>query len=171
MPQLQINCRLDLTHWDWVTHLYFSKVTIFGSDNGLSPVRRQAIIWTNAVLLSIGPLGTKFSQIVFEIQTISFKKMYFKMSSGKWRPFCLCLNVLTLLPLDKMAAILADDIFKCIFWNEKFCIMNKISLRFVPKDPIDNNPALVQIMAWCRIGDRPLSEPVLTRFTEASMWH
>ena len=55
---------------------------------------------------------------------------------------------LTHLPPDKMDAILADDIFKCNFLNEKFCIMIKISLRFVPKCPIDNNPALVQIMAW-----------------------
>ena len=51
--------------------------------------------------------------------------------------------------------------------NEKFCILIKISLKFVPKGPVDNNPALVQIMAWCGIGDKPLSEPVLTRFTDA----
>ena len=54
----------------------------------------------------------------------------------------------THLPLDEMAAILADDIFKCIFFNEKFCILIKISVKFVPKGPIDNNPALVQILAW-----------------------
>ena len=42
-----------------------------------------------------------------------------------------------------MAAILADNVFKCIFVNEKFCILIKISLKFVPKGPIDNNPALV----------------------------
>ena len=56
-----------------------------GSGNGLSPARCQAIIWTNAELLSIGPLGTNFSQIVIVIQTFSFKKM----SSAKWWPFCL----------------------------------------------------------------------------------
>ena len=70
-----------------------------------------------------------------------------------------------------MAAILADDIFKCIFLNEKFCRLIKISLKFVPKSPIDNNPALVQIMAWCQIGDKPLSEPMLTWFTDAYMRH
>ena len=43
----------------------------------------------------IGPLGTNFSEILIEIFTFSFKKMHFKMSSGKWRPFCLSLNVLT----------------------------------------------------------------------------
>ena len=52
----------------------------------------------------------------------------------------------------------ADDICKSIFMNEKFCIFIKISLKFVPKGPIDNNPALVQIMAWHGIGDKPLFE-------------
>ena len=54
-------------------------LTIIGSDNGLSPGRRQAITWTNAGLLLIGPLGTNFSEILFGIQTFSFKKMHFKM--------------------------------------------------------------------------------------------
>ena len=49
----------------------------------------------------------------------------------------------------------ADNIFRCIFMNEKFCILIKISLKFVPRGPSDNNPALVQIMAWCRIGNKP----------------
>ena len=51
----------------------------------------------------------------------------------------------------------ADDIFRCIFVNEKFCIWIKISLKLIPKGPIGNNPALVQIMAWRRIGDKPFS--------------
>ena len=50
---------------------------------------------------------------------------------------------LTHLPLDKMADNLADDIFRCIFVNEKFYILFKISLNFVPKSSIENNPALV----------------------------
>ena len=50
--------------------------------------------------------------------------------------------VLTHLPLDKMADILGD-IFRCIFVNEKCYILNEISLKFVPKGPIDNNAALV----------------------------
>ena len=65
-----------------------------GSDNGLSPGRRQAIIWTNAGLLLIGPLETKFSEILIEIHKLSFKKMHLKMSSVKWRPSYLGLNVL-----------------------------------------------------------------------------
>ena len=70
-----------------------------------------------------------------------------------------------------MAAILADDIFICIFLNENDRIHIQISLKYVPKSPIDNNPALIYIMAFRRIGDKPLSEPRLTRLTDAYMWH
>ena len=83
-----------LTHWGRVTHICVSKVTIIVSDNGLSPGRRQAIIWNNARILLIGPLGTNFSGILIKIHAFSFKKMLLKMSSGKWRPFCSGLNVL-----------------------------------------------------------------------------
>ena len=65
----------------------------------------------------------------------------------------------------------ADDSFRCIFVNEKFCILIKISLKFVPEGPIDNNSALVQIMAWRQIGDKSLSEPMLTEFIDAYMRH
>ena len=84
----------ELTHWGRVTHICVGKLTTIGSDNGLSPGRRQAIIWTNAGILLIRPLGTNFSEILIGIQTFSFKKMHLKMSSAKWRPFCLGLNVL-----------------------------------------------------------------------------
>ena len=83
-----------LTRWGRVTHICVSKLTIIGSDNGLSPDRRQAIIWTNAGLLLIGPLGTNFSEILINILTFSFKKMRLKVSSAKRRPFCVGLNVL-----------------------------------------------------------------------------
>ena len=83
-----------LTHWGRVTHICVGKLTIIGSDNGLSPGRRQAIIWTNAGIL-IESLGTNFSEILIGIQIFSFTKMRMKMSSAKWRPFCLGLNVLT----------------------------------------------------------------------------
>ena len=51
-------------------------------------------------------------------------------------------------------------IFQCIFLNEKFCILMKISLQFVPLGPVNNIQALVQIMAWRRQGGKPLSEPM-----------
>ena len=60
--------RFPLTHWDRLTNICVGKLTSIGSDNGLSPGRSQAIIWTSAE---------------------SFKKMHLKMSSAKWRPFCL----------------------------------------------------------------------------------
>ena len=82
-------CVYGLTHWGRVTHICVSQLIIIGSDNGLSPGRRQAITWTNAGILLIEPLGTNFSDILIGIQIFSFKKM----SSVKWRPSCLGLNV------------------------------------------------------------------------------
>ena len=75
------------THWGPVTHVSVSKVTIIGPDNGLSPGRRQAIIWTNAGILLIRILGTNFSEILIYIHP--FKKM----SSAKWWQYCFGLNV------------------------------------------------------------------------------
>ena len=91
---MQIYCDLALTHWGRVTHICLSKLTIFGSDNGLSPGRHQAVIWTNAWILLMRPLGTKFDEMLIEILKFSFVKMRLKVSSAKWRPFCLRLNVL-----------------------------------------------------------------------------
>ena len=82
------------THWGLVTHICVSKQTIIGADNGLSPGRRQAIIWTIAGIMLIGLLGTNFSEILIEIYTFSFKKMHLKMSTGEWWPSCLGLNAL-----------------------------------------------------------------------------
>ena len=83
----------SLTHCGRVTHICVSKLTIIGSDNGLSPGRRQAIIWTNAGILLIGPYETNFSEILIKIHTSSFKKMHLKMTSEKMsailsRPQC-----------------------------------------------------------------------------------
>ena len=55
----------------------------------------------------------------------------------------------------------AEEVFKCIFWNENVWISLKISLKFVPRGQINNFPALVPIMAWHRPGDKPLSEPMM----------
>ena len=76
-------------------HICVGKLINIGSYNGLSPGRRQAIIWTNAGILLIRTLGTNFSEILNEIHAFSFKKMHLKMSSAKLRPLCLGLNVLT----------------------------------------------------------------------------
>ena len=90
-----------LTHWGRVTHICVSKLITIGSDNGLSPGRHQAIIWTNAGILLIGP----FSEISIEIYRFSFKKIHLKMFSGKWRPSCLGLNVLN----DVLLSILCQS--------------------------------------------------------------
>ena len=93
MAQWFIWVLTTLIHWDRLARTYVSKLTIIVSDNGLSPSRRQAIIWTNAGILLIGPLGTKFSEILIEIR-IGINS---KMSTGKWRPYFLGLNVLKML--------------------------------------------------------------------------
>ena len=75
--------RKPLTHLGRVTHIRVGNLTIIGPDNGLLPSRRQAIIWTNAGILLIGPSGTNFSEILIEILTFSFTKMRLKVSSAK----------------------------------------------------------------------------------------
>ena len=118
---------LYLTHWGRVTHICVSKLTIIGSDNGLSPGRRQAIIWTNDGILLIGPLGTNFSEILIGIQTFSLKKVHLKMTSAKWRPFCLDLNVLINTQAEANHRHSADDIS-----NSFSCLLIQIALNYEP---------------------------------------
>ena len=68
-----------------------------------------------------------------------------------------------------MAAILADNIFNCIFLNENDRIPFQISLKYVPMNPIDNKPALVQVMAWRWTGDKPLPGPMMAQFIDIYM--
>ena len=70
-----------------------------------------------------------------------------------------------------MAAILAGDIFNCIFLIENDRIMIQISLNHVLRNPIDNKSTLVQVMAWRRSGDKPLPRAMMTQFTDAYMRH
>ena len=70
-----------------------------------------------------------------------------------------------------MATTLADSTFKCIFLNENVWILIRISLKFVPVVPIYNKSALVQIMAWCLTGTKPLSEPMMVYLADAFMRH
>ena len=78
-----------------MTHICVVNLTMIGSDNGLSSGRRQVITRSNVGILLIGPLGTNFNEILIEIHAFSFQIIHSKMSSGKWRPFYLGLNVLT----------------------------------------------------------------------------
>ena len=106
-----------LTHWGRVTHICVGKLTIIVSDKGLSPARHEAIIWNNAGILLIGPSGTNFSEIRIEILIFSFKKIGLKVSSAKWRSFCLGLNVLSQWNVNNMEAINGDTILKTQTWK------------------------------------------------------
>ena len=98
-----------------MTHICISKLTIIASDNGLSPGRRQAIIWTNAGILLIRLLGTNFNEMLIEIVTFSFMKMCLKVSSAIWRQFCLGLNVL--MGWDMQELIITSYFFKWLAIN------------------------------------------------------
>ena len=74
-------------------------------------------------------------------------------------------------PLNKMAAIPQNILSVAFSWMESFGFFYQITLKFVPKGPIVINPAFVQIMAWRLIGNKPLSKPMLTWFTDPYMWH
>ena len=84
----------NLTHWGQVTHICVSKLSIIGSDNGLSPGRRQAIIWTSAGILLTGTLGTKFSagnlnrNLYIFIQEHAFENIVWKMATILSRSQC-----------------------------------------------------------------------------------
>ena len=82
-----------LTRWGRVTHVCVGLLTNIGSDKGLSPGRRQAIIWTNARILLIGPLGTN-NEFQIVIYTFSFNKMRLKVSSILSRPQCVKWNTI-----------------------------------------------------------------------------
>ena len=126
-------------HWGRVTHVCVSELTIIGSDNGFSPGRRQAIIWNNAGLLLIEPLGTNFSEISIGIQTFSFKKIHLNMSSAKWRPLCLGLNVLI---CRLLWDLYTELIVRCtvytetrqvpIYWTRIWCLQMSCSTGTVP---------------------------------------
>ena len=152
VAQRGFSCLL-LTHWGRVTHICIGNPTIIGSDNGLSPGRRQAIILTNAGILSIGPLGTKFHEISIGIQTFSFKKMHFKMASAKWRPFCLGLNVLTHYSLVKVTVIWIIPIWESQihFWihlidNKSNATINTVS--YAHYDLVGKSTLVQEMLCW-----------------------
>ena len=83
---------MSLTHWGQWTHTCVNKLIIIGSDNGLSPGRHQAIIWTNALILLTGPLGANVSEILNALLKVSFNKMRLNGSSAKLWPFHQCVK-------------------------------------------------------------------------------
>ena len=121
---------IPLTHWGRVTHKCVGNLTIIGSDNGLSPCRRQAIIWTTAGMLLIGP---NFSEILIGIETFSFKKLYFKTSSAKWRLFCLGLNELKFLQNGHHSAL--------------------VSMRWIAVLALSVSTTLCHVLLPCRVNE------------------
>ena len=138
--------QMVLTHWGRVTHICVGNLTTIGSDNDLSPGRRQAVNWANVGILLIGPLGTNFNEMLIEIHTFSFKKIHLKISSGKWRPFCLGLNMLRVTPLFAR---------KAICWMPNVCPKHSLSttLSFVTCCVILCFYYLIKLSRKCRIWD------------------
>ena len=145
-------------------HISISKLTSTGSDNGLSPGRRQAINSANAGILLIGPLRTNLSEILITIYLFSFKKM----SSEKWWPSCLGLNVLMgvsrnpgvlgswcqLKAVNSLIPGRCDNnfeniIFKLNIQTSSLSTHSEIALRWIPQNLTNEKSTLVQVMACC----------------------
>ena len=142
-------------------HICVSQLINIGSDNSLSPDWRQAIIWNNDGILLNWTLGTNFSETLSKIDTFSFKQMRLKMSSGKWQPYCLGLNVLSLCNFDSLApggwgsklkSVVFEHMLRILsswtlpvksFWGE--CPRVLLVIRPFPE------PILIQIYVaiWC----------------------
>ena len=135
-----------LTHWGRVTHICVGNLTIIGSDNGSSPDQRQAIIWTNAGLLLIGPLGTNFSEILIEILTFSLKKNAFES--------VVC----------EMATILSRP--QCVNqWHVLHASVGRILNSLRPNGAYMHHWAgslLPQVSVCCLFVNKSLPEPILT---------
>ena len=143
-------------------------------------------IWSGTVLTCPWPTVTKWVAVLtfqsswrwsptVQIWRLRHSPQWpYNNSLGKIHKICIFyyhdFQLLTHLPLNKMATIFAD-IFKWIFLNENHRIEIQISLKFIPRSPIDNKPTLVQVMARRRTGDKPLPEPKITQFIDTYMWH
>ena len=130
-----------------MTHICVSKKhTIICSDYGLSPGRRQAIIWTNAGILLIRTSGTNFSEILIRIHTFSFMKIHLKMSSVKWRQYCLGLNVLNkqstsmgcIYPVfwKIIDCCTKETEMSACQWNVHHCLCQRLSFCQLPLQPV-----------------------------------
>ena len=130
-----------------MTHICVSDLTIIGSNNGLSPGRRQAIIRTNVGILLIRPVGTNFSEIVFKILIFPFKKMRLKISSAKRRSFCLCLNVLIITRNWSLGGV---EVISKVWFLNTCCGLTRtsceIALKWMPQITFDGKSTLVLVM-------------------------
>ena len=149
-------------------HIYISKLIITGSDNGLSPGRRQAIIWTNGGILLIQTLGANFSEILSEIHIFSFKKMYLKMLSAKQLPFCLepqCVTTVFTNSFDQFSCKLYSH--HCDYWCPSIVISaNKTSAH----NDDENKSDLGNDLALNRWKPLVLLPFILANFCTLSWW-
>ena len=117
-----------LTHWNRVTHICVNKLTTIVSDNGLLPGRHKAFVWTTAGILLIWHLGN-FREILFDIHIFLFTKMQLKMSSGKWRPFWLGLNVWNAIEWKDQKQVIFQGHYSChvraVFCENNACLWTK----------------------------------------------
>ena len=133
-PKTLLKERIYPTHCMFLCKTFYIGSIIFLYSCFVFRKRRQAIIWTNAGILLIWPSGTNFNENLIGIETFSFKKMHLKMSSAKWRPFCLGLNMLTPFRLHSLSWPCQDSLVfvsghlqsglysilgRCAFDNEK----------------------------------------------------
>ena len=146
-------------------------------------------------ILSIRSQGTYFNEMFCEIQKFAFKSLENALENVVWemaatlsRPQCakrdlskarFCFHWYFVLMVgyinssspEQNGRHFGRQHFQLHFLNENDIILIQIWLKYVPRSPIDNNPALVQVMAWRRTGDKPLPEPNMTQFTDAYKRH
>ena len=163
-----------------MTHICVSKLTIIGSDNGLAPGRRQAIIETNSGILLIKPVGKNLNDLSIRIQTFSFKKMHLKMSSAKWYPFCLGLNVLITYSQNECWCSISRSCIRtehlltitmCSFHHGRLGMLSLICVQLIkslwPRKTIRRHRtwSLSDVVrAFRMFSAKPLSEPMLSYY-------
>ena len=150
--------------WD-KNHL--RQVSVLGTSQNKLPLCEFKLKWLQCKLPS-----SIMSQGVFPPPNVSCHVTFYRSCRAYWSHVCQYdpwdsfQKGVNSSPPGQSDRLFADDSFKGTFMNENVSISIRISLKFVPNGPIDYNPALVYIMAWCRICDKPLSEPMQTLFTD-----
>ena len=128
-----------------------------GLGEVLEVIRFKKLLWQKSYISYVKmPLNLPVSLVIYSYyqQDTNTRNAYVNSSSSGQNGRCF-----------------VDDIFRCIFVNENCCILIRIAPNFVSNGPIDSKPALVQVMAWCRTGDKPSSEPMFNHFINAYMRH
>ena len=142
-----IRTPLTLTHWVRVTHICVVNLTIIGSNNGVLLARCRAIIWTNAWILLIGPLGTNFCEILIEIHTFSFQQIAFENIVTKMAASTVCLKMQGNCSINQKAG------------RDRNSMWPKVNSS--PPSTAYMRSALFQIMVCHLFGAKPLSKSML----------